>query len=685
MPRFLVFMFLCASCARPQAGLQPSLPQAPAAPTQAEPPKPEKRRVIVMVWDGLRPDSIDPALTPELARLRDARGVNFKQHHSVYPTFTMMNAAALATGARSFRHGFYGNIQYQPGAAGKNARGAAIDFSQPVFTEDHAVLQSLDAFYRAQGSALLRVHSLFEAAQAAGLSTAALGKGGAAFLQDYRAGDAIVDENVVLPRSLALSLQAAGIPLPKNSANHAYAEGPVPLTADNGDPTAPTEPVVVTLADGETPDPRAQTGSAHNERNAYFMRVLIDYILPQRDPVLTLIWLRNPDATQHSYGPGTPNVRDALAHQDKLLGELLRALERLGRASSTDLLVVSDHGHSSVAGDPQLFPQRALEGAADGHGKVGARQSPGYHVSGDVRSADVLQRAGFAHVYDGHGCVYDPVLGGIRPDGKPVYEPQRDASCEEGGRSTPSHRVPPSPLPADAIVIAANGGSEYFYVPSGDGALVQRLVTALQERSAYGALFVRERFGNIPGTMPLTRIGLEGPGSMSPPTPDVVASFSWDERATSAAALDAPGTEHSTPLGLRGMHGSFSPTDVHNTLIAAGPSFRAGFADDYPSSNLDVAPTVAALLGLKLPDAEGRVLAEALANAPAPTYKVEPFEERAGPVALRKLCQPDDPDCKRPGRGGNYSFTLQGQVLSTPDGRTSYRYLDQARAIRTPK
>ena len=209
-----------------------------------------------------------------------------------------------------------------------------------------------------------------------------------------------------------------------------------------------------------------------------------------------------------------------------------------------------------------------------------------------------------------------------------------------------------------------------------------RLVTALQERSAYGAVFVRERHGAIAGTLPLARIGLEGADSSSPPTPDVVVSFSWDENATSAAAPDTRGSEHSTPLGYRGMHGSFSPVDVHNTLIASGPSFRAGFTDEYPSSNLDVAPTVAALLGLALPQAEGRVLQEALRSAPPPNYKVEAFEERAGPVPLRKVCQANDPGCKRARAGGSYAFSLQGRILSTPDGRASYRYLDLARASR---
>src|SRR6185369_5616168 len=62
----------------------------------------------------------------------------------------------------------------------------------------------------------------------------------------------------------------------------------------------------------------------------------------------------------------------------------------------------------------------------------------------------------------------------------------------------------------------------------------------------------------------------------------------------------------------RGMHGSFSPIDVHNTLVASGPDFVGGFADKLPTGNVDVAPTVAFLLNLPLDKADGRPLYEAL-------------------------------------------------------------------------
>lgn len=639
----------------------------------------------MFVWDGLRPDSVDPAVTPELARLRDQRGAHFRNHHSVYPTFTMMNAAAFATGTRSGTHGFYGNYEYQPGPSGKNAKGADVDYAQPFFSEDHAILQTLDAFYRASGGSLLRVETLFDVAHAAGLKTAAIGKTGPAFLMDYRQtgeNGVFLDENVVLPKAFGAGLQAAGFPLPKNTLNQVYPDGPLQLAADNGDPTAPTDPALITLADGVTPDPRAASGSPHKARNAYLMRVFIEYVLPKIDPELSVVWLRNPDSTQHSYGPGTPNVRDALAHQDALLGQLLAALDKLGRSSNTDLVIVSDHGHSTIASDAEVFPLRELDGPPDGHAKLGAVQKPGYVASGDVRSAEWLRRAGLPHVYDGVACLFDPVMAGVNAEGEVLHPTHDEPACApKSTASTRSYKVPSGKLPNDAVVIAANGGSEYFYVPSHDPKLVQRLATTLQERAPFGPLFVRSLYGDVPGTLPLARIGMEQATSVSPPMPDVVVSFDWDAEAVSAAAPEVPGSEHSSAQGYRGMHGSFSPVDVHNTLITFGPSFRAGYANDYPSSNLDVPVTIAALLGLTLKQPEGRVLDEALVTKSV-KYGVEPFEERIGPVALKRACLLDDPDCKRPKRGLSYSWTLQGQTLTTLDGSKRYTYLDRAKVAR---
>ncbi len=61
------------------------------------------------------------------------------------------------------------------------------------------------------------------------------------------------------------------------------------------------------------------------------------------------------------------------------------------------------------------------------------------------------------------------------------------------------------------------------------------------------------------------------------------------------------------------MHVTLSRFDMQNTLIAAGPDFRRGFADELPTGNVDVAPTILWILGITPPQPlDGRVLTEAL-------------------------------------------------------------------------
>jgi len=112
---------------------------------------------------------------------------------------------------------------------------------------------------------------------------------------------------------------------------------------------------------------------------------------------------------------------------DTMLGRILTRLKALGIYDNTDIMVVSDHGHSSVAGDVSLFPLRDIRSGAVV--TTGTNPVDGYSVSGDVRLAQLLSDNGIAaNVYDGSGCIKDPVMSGI---------------LSEALRSTP-----PGPIPA---------------------------------------------------------------------------------------------------------------------------------------------------------------------------------------------------------------------------------------------
>ena len=376
--------------------------------------------------------------------------------------------------------------------------------------------------------------------------------------------------------------------------------------------------------------------------------------------------------------------------------------------NSTNIIVVSDHGHSSVSGPLNLYPLRAItpsatlpngapvNGSTSGTttAALGAVNAGGYSFSGDVRSADLLTYRGFS-AYDGSGCTTSAMYG-LSAAGVPTVPVKLDVSGSLCGAANTKYQaisstlaspvarftVPaPGSLPANGIVVAANGGSDYFYVPGHDAATVKNLVKFLQQREEYGAVFVDSRYGALPGTLTMAQVNLENASRQNNGQPDVVVSFNWDY---SASIQGMPGIEFESSGGQRGMHGSFGIADVHNTLIANGPSFQSATAVTNPSGNVDVAPTVAYLLGLSLPQADGRILNEALvtpASKSTPSVVSSTVTPGSAATGLR-FELPTDPTGATADSSltGSYNISLAVKDLSV-DSKT-YRYFDYAKAVR---
>src|SRR5260221_13534625 len=93
--------------------------------------------LILFVPDGLRALKVTPETAPAMAEVRD-KGVNFKNPYSLFPTFTMANGSAMATGHHLGDTGTFSNTIYTgyPSAP-------AADPAVP-FIENHAVLAAVD-------------------------------------------------------------------------------------------------------------------------------------------------------------------------------------------------------------------------------------------------------------------------------------------------------------------------------------------------------------------------------------------------------------------------------------------------------------------------------------------------------------------------------------------------------------
>jgi len=359
---------------------------------------------------------------------------------------------------------------------------------------------------------------------------------------------------------------------------------------------------------------------------------------------------------------------------DEILGRVVKKLGQLGWGASTDIIITQDHNHSTVSGDVAYFPLRGIVDRG-----IGAVSRDGYSVSGFVRSAELLSRDGLKS-FDGAACRDIPVLSGIMADGTHLHSRKDDEMGHVCGRPqtyTSTSFAVPKPLPAGAVVVAANAGSDYLFVPDGHIDTLKAAVVSLQSRPQFGAIFVSDKYGEVAGTLPMSLIKTET--NEKGRAPDIIVSFSYDENV---AVAGKPGISYASSINRRGDHGSFSPTDTHISLMASGPHFKSGLHDPLPPSNVDIAPTVARILQFSMPDAQGRVLEEALrSGARVSEYEVLNKTHRSSTKAGLTVKLPTDLD----GRSvdpklSSYSVELKTKILSRE--AASYTYFDHAKAVR---
>lgn len=294
MRRSLVGLALAVSI----AGLGTPLSRPAEAVRLARQSRAGARLILVIVMDGLRPDSINPEDTPTLFRLRQ-EGVSYINSHSVFPTVTRVNSAAISTGTYPDVNGLVSNSMFVAG----------VHPNRPFNTSDHRQLLKLR---EVSNGRLLFARSLAERLVERGIRFAAVSSGstGSALLLSHRA-----------PEGIGVLVNGAFDP----GKRVAY----------------PDESNAVILSRfGPAP-----TGEGESSVD-WADRVLREYVLPELQPEVVIDWQTEPDGAQHRHGTGSPEARKALANSDRNLGLTLAKLKALGLADKTDVIVLSDHGFS---------------------------------------------------------------------------------------------------------------------------------------------------------------------------------------------------------------------------------------------------------------------------------------------------------------------------------------------------
>jgi arylsulfatase A-like enzyme len=535
--------------------------------------QPRPRNVVLFVADGLRPRMINERTAPAMTALL-THGVRFTNTHSLFPTFTTANASGMATGHLLGDTGDFSNNIY----AGFQVPGAGDSLTP--FLESDPVLGDIDEHFAGD---YLNEETILKAAREAGFSTASIGKLGPALIFDHteRSGQytIVVDDMTGRPGGIPLSEELkqrlAAVQLPTQT----------PTRGDNG--KAGTSTI-------------AGTTVANVDQQNYLADVATKAVLPlfkeRQKPFVVVFWSRDPDGTQHNQGdslgrliPGIngPTSLAAIKNADDDLARLLDTLKQQGLDGDTDVILTSDHGFSTIS-------------------KESATSWSATQTYKDVTAA--LLPPGFVAIDLAHAL------------GLPLYDPDAKAALVPAGAvpvrsngligSDPAHPV---------VVVAANGGSDLVYLPTGDKALAAKVVAALSGQDYVSGLFVDDSLGPFPGTLPLSAIALRG--SAVTPMPAIAVNFrSFSLGCADPTTCGVEVADTALQQG-QGMHGSFSRADTRNIMGAAGPDFREHFEDGLPASNADIGKTVAALLALRIPargKLTGRELNEAMANGTMP-------------------------------------------------------------------
>jgi arylsulfatase A-like enzyme len=258
-------------------------------------------RIILLAFDGLRPDMVDAARMPHLARLA-AAGTRYANARSVFPSETRAATPSLASGCRPGAHGMVANTLFDAAAA-------------PDRLIRTKLVADLMALAQGAESPMAR-ESVAEVLARAGRSFALISAGTA---------------------GAARLLHPAAERLGQFRWNVEEAEG---ATA-----------AAMAARFGAVP-PHAVPNIPRLDHAA---RILLEHVLPELRPDVTLVWLSEPDVAFHWGGLGSDAARAGMAAADAILGRVLAWRDAQPDAAEIVVMALSDHGHVTGRGKRSLL------------------------------------------------------------------------------------------------------------------------------------------------------------------------------------------------------------------------------------------------------------------------------------------------------------------------------------------
>src|SRR5438270_7814937 len=184
-----------------------------------------------------------------------------------------------------------------------------------------------------------------------GFSTSAIGKLGPTLIFDHTdrgKNTIVIDDSTGGKSGIALSDEM------KDALTRAGLALSAPSRGDNGK-----------AGDAKTPG----TTTANTVQQAYMADVATKVVLPmfkaRGKPFVLVFWSRDPDGSQHNQGDSlntiTPGINGptslaSIKNADNNLAQLRKALDDLGLAATTDVMIAADHGFSTISKESQTSP-----------------------------------------------------------------------------------------------------------------------------------------------------------------------------------------------------------------------------------------------------------------------------------------------------------------------------------------
>ena len=452
---------------RPLALLFAAAALAHAAPSE---------HVILISIDGWAHQYFDdPQCQMPAVKALAAQGVRARRMECSFPTVTWTNHTTLVTGVHPAKHGVLANEYFD-----RATRKKVPLIPDPLFNKDEIV----------------KVPTIYDAAKAAGLSTAAViwpASRGAKTL-DWTVPD--VGEQQLFEKygspSLLEDARAAGIPIEKQAE-------------------------------------WCKLGNPGKAQRDYMYSQLAQLIIKKHKPSFLALHLVSLDSFEHSNGRQVPEAYWAANDSDNRVADLVRATEEAGIRDKTTFIITTDHGFVTF--------------------------------TKSINANTALRKGGFVK----------SVLG-------------------------------KSLAPDSAVFAMAEGGACFVYVldDANRDSILSHITPILSKLEGVEGVVQAKDFGSKVHHVTAAQDNRE---------PDLILLAADGYTFTDSLADTEVIIPNDPPKGAHG-HFQLDP-NLYGGFVISGAGVQKGKVLD-EIKNIDVTPTIAKLLGIPFPNADGHVLQEAL-------------------------------------------------------------------------